>query len=373
MATTGERLHAEAAFLPVEFDDLPGWEDDDHRAAFQAFRRCALHVRSGVYRSGALGVAFESFGEAYTAARAVPRFDAPEARAFFEHYFQPCRVLTPDGTGFVTGYYEPELQASRERGGCFTVPLYAWPDDLVEIDAHNRPADMDPEVRFGRRQGSRIEPYFDRQAIEQGALAGRGLEIAWLADRVDAFFVHVQGAARLKFADGSATRITFAAKSGHEFTAPGRILVEMGAIPREKVTMQTIRAWLYEHPERVNEILWQNRSFIFFRETLLGDPNKGPVAAAKVQLEPGRSLAVDRVLHTFGTPFYIDAPDLTALGGGPFRRLMIAQDTGSAIQGAARGDIFVGVGAAAGEMAGVVRHAADFYALLPRMLFGAAR
>ncbi|TIO55489.1 MAG: transglycosylase, partial [Mesorhizobium sp.] len=210
--------------------------------------------------------------------------------------------------------------------------------------------------------------YFDRGAIERGALSGRNLEIAWLADKVDAFFIHVQGAARLKMADGRLCRVTYAAKSGQRFTGPGRILSETGEIPLEKVTMQSIRAWFKAHPERVDEILWQNRSYIFFREAPVDDPELGPIAAAKVPLTPGRSVAVDRLLHTFGTPFYIVAPTLTAFGGKPFRRLMIAQDTGSAITGAARGDLFAGSGDAAGEIAGVVRNAADFYALVPRGL-----
>jgi membrane-bound lytic murein transglycosylase A len=227
---------------------------------------------------------------------------------------------------------------------------------------------MDPYIAFARWTGTELVEYFDRKAIEGGALAGRGLEIAWLADKVDAFFVHVQGAARLRMPDGSLRRITYAAKSGQRFTAPGRILAELGEIAAGKVTMQTIRAWFRRHPDRIDEILHRNRSYIFFREEAVGDLSLGPVAAAKVPLTAGRSIAVDRLLHTFGTPFYIDAPTLTAFGNAPFRRLMIAQDTGSAIVGAARGDLFAGSGDAAGEIAGVVRHQADFYALLPRPL-----
>jgi len=143
----------------------------------------------------------------------------------------------------------------------------------------------------------------------------------------------------------------------------------LGEVSREAVTMQEIRRWFRRNPDRIDEILWQNRSFIFFRETPVGEPELGPIAAAKVQLEPGRSLAVDR-LHTFGTPFFIDAPSLTAFENRPFRRLMVAQDTGSAITGPARGDIFAGCGAAAGEIAGTVRHPADFYTLLPKELVG---
>src|SRR5690606_12670521 len=167
---------------------------------------------------------------------------------------------------------------------------------------------------------------------------------------------HVQGAARLRFGDGTQRRVTYAAKSGHRFTGPGGILVAMGEIPRAAISMQSIRQWLHAHPDRVDEILWRNRSYIFFRETALGDPDAGPVAAAKVQLESGRSVAVDRLIHTFGTPIYIDAPFLDRFGKAPFRRLMIAQDTGSAIVGSARGDLFAGSGEAAGETAGAITH-----------------
>ena len=215
--------------------------------------------------------------------------------------------------------------------------------------------------------------YFDRGAIERGALAGQGLEIAWLVEKVDAFFIHVQGAARLNMTDGRLTRVTYAAKSGQRFTGPGKILSDLGEIPLEKVTMQSIRAWFKAHPERIDEILWQNRSYIFFCEAPVEDAALGPIAAAKVPLTPGRSVAVDRLLHTFGTPFYIDAPTLSAFDRKPFRRLMIAQDTGSAITGPARGDLFAGSGDAAGEIAGVVRNAADFYALVPRSLLDGRR
>jgi membrane-bound lytic murein transglycosylase A len=231
---------------------------------------------------------------------------------------------------------------------------------------------MDSYLAFARATPDGLVDYFDRESIERGALAGRGLEIAWLADKVDAFFIHVQGAARLAMTDGRSLRVTYAAKSGQRFTGPGGILAQTGEIPLQDVTMQSIRAWFRAHPERVDEILWQNRSYIFFREVPVDDPALGPVAAAKVPLTPGRSIAVDRLLHTFGTPFYIEAPTLTAFGDEKFRRLMIAQDTGSAITGPARGDLFAGSGDAAGEIAGVVRHAATFHALLPKSLVSGA-
>lgn len=360
-------------FRPVSFPDLPGWANDDHLPAFEAFRRSAFHVLTKPYRTGSLGVGFESFAAAYSDSRETPALDGSAARRFFETHFVPARVSVERGAGFVTGFYEPVVEASAVRTATFTVPLLRRPDDLVDVDDANRPPGMDPYLAFGRRTGTGTVEYHDRPAIERGALEGRGLEIAWLESKVDAFFIHVQGAARLEMTDGSTRRVTYAAKSGQRFTGIGRVLADLGEIPLADVTMQSLRAWLAANPARVDEILWKNRSYIFFREAAVEDPGLGPVAAAKVPLTPGRSLAVDRLLHTFGTPFHIDAPSLTAFGGREFRRLMIAQDTGSAITGPARGDLFAGSGDAAGEIAGVVRSDAVFYALLPKPLVEAAR
>ncbi len=358
-------------FRAARFGDLSGWEDDAHLAAFDAFRRSAFRSLIKPYRSGSLGIDEASFTPAYENARTTPPRDSGEAREFFERHFSPARIQTESGVhGLVTGFYEPEVEASPVRTGRFTVPLLSRPADLVDIDDKNRPAGMDPYLAFARPGPEGLVEYHDRAAIEQGALAGKDLEMAWLEDVVDAFFIQVQGAARLNMPDGSVHRVSYAAKSGQRFTGPGKILAELGEIPLEEVTMQSIRAWFRKNPHRVGEILGQNRSYIFFRDAPVDDPALGPIAAAKVPLTPGRSVAVDRLLHTFGTPFWIRAPSLTAFGGEKFRRLMIAQDTGSAIIGPARGDLFTGSGDAAGEIAGVVRAAADFYALLPKSLAG---
>ncbi len=357
-------------FHPGTFATLPGWRGDDQLAAFDAFRRCAFQGLKKPYRSGSLGVAFDAFSECHEAVRNVSPANRQQAQAFFEEFFVPARVgMKP---GLVTGFYEPEVEASPVPTSHHRVPLLARPADLVDVDDRNRPQEMDSYLAFARATPDGLVDYFDRESIERGALAGRGLEIAWLADKVDAFFIHVQGAARLVMTDGRLVRVTYAAKSGQRFTGPGRVLADLGEIPLQDVTMQSIRAWFKTHPERVDEILWRNRSYIFFRVAPVDDPALGPIAAAKVPLTPGRSVAVDRLLHTFGTPFYIDAPTLTAFGGEKFRRLMIAQDTGSAITGLARGDLFAGSGDAAGEIAGIVRHAATFHALLPKSLVSGA-
>jgi membrane-bound lytic murein transglycosylase A len=256
------------------------------------------------------------------------------ARSFFEGEFQPFAV---NERGFFTGFYEPEVAGSLVPSAEFRAPLYLPPDDL-------------PEWR-------------DRAAVMAGALDGMGLELVWLKDPVDAFFIHVQGAARISLPDGRTKRVTFAAKSGHPYTAIGRVLIDKGALTRETADMAGIRAWLSAHPDEMPAVLAANRSYIYFREAPVDDPSLGPIAAAKVPLTAGRSLAVDKAIHAFHTPVWVDT---NLPSGSTFRRLLVAQDTGSAIIGPARGDIFFGSGDAAGTLAGAMRAGGRFIVLLPR-------
>ncbi|MFB2552977.1 murein transglycosylase A [Ensifer soli] len=358
------------ALQPVRFDDLPGWAEDDPRPVIRAMRRCHAHV-TGVkpYRTGALGVTSAELLPALDAARSFDLDASAEvARRFFEAAFVPFRVTLPDGkTGFVTAFYEPEVPVAGRPDDEFRYAFYRRPADLVDVEGQDRPPGLDPAFAFARRVGDSLTAYPDRRAIDEGFLEGRGLEIAWARSKVDVFFAHVQGAARLVFPDGTIRRVTYAAKTGHPFSAIGRLLIDEGRIDPETVSMATIRAYLADHPGDVDRVLWHNRSYIFFREAEVDDAGLGPVAAAKVALEPGRSLAVDRLIHTFGTPFFVRSDTLTHMDGGrPFRRLMLALDTGSAIVGPARGDIFTGSGDAAGRLAGGVRNAADVVVLIPR-------
>ena len=350
-------------FHPLGYSDCPGWDQDDQALAFSAFRRSADYAQTNRYNSGDLGITFEMLQPAFTAARSLEKPDTAQARAFFEEYFVPCRIAAD---GFVTAFYEPEIEASRTPDAHFTVPFLKKPDDLVKVTDENRPAGLNASFAFARKTPQGIVEYDDRRTIEQGSLNNHGLELAYVADRVDAFFAHVQGAARLKLTDGSFMRITYAAKTGHPFTGIGRILVAEGEISADEISMQTIRQWLRDHPDKADNLIWQNRSYIFFREAPVNDPDVGQIAAAKVPLTAGRSIAVDRLLHTFGTPFYVDAPSVTAFDNAPFSRLMIAQDTGTAIVGLARGDLFAGSGDAAGDIAGGIKSKADFYVLIPR-------
>lgn len=356
--------------FPVSFGDLPGWEKDDPRALFEAMARCLSHIRNlKPYRTGSLGLTADDLLPLLAAAGdRSAHMSAAEARVFFEDNCIPFRIERDDTQpGLVTAFYEPEVDVAAEPDATFTHPFYFRPDDLIDLDENNRPSDMDSGYMFGRNTPSGVTEYPDRKRIDQGFLSGRNLEIAWARSKVDVFFAHVQGAARLRYPDGSIRRITYAAKAGHPFSPIGKLLIELGEIEREQISMQSIRKWLAENPAKVDEILWHNRSYIFFRDADVSDDVLGPVAAAKVPLVAGRSLAVDRMIHTFGYPFFIHAPTLRHLDHGqPFARLMLALDTGSAIVGPSRGDIFTGSGYEAGERAGTVRNEADFYILIPK-------
>jgi membrane-bound lytic murein transglycosylase A len=347
---------------PVAYADIEGWGEDDHAAALACFILSSVSILHATPATPGLGIRGEGLlGPARRALALGRDASAAEARTFFETNFTPLAI---GADGFVTGYFEPELEASRTPDARFAVPIYAPPDDLVEI-GEAAPPGWDPAMRFARRGAAGIEPHFDRAAIEAGALTDRGLEIAFVEDAVDAFFVHVQGSARLRLPDGSTMRIGFAAKSGHPYTSIGRLAVQRGLLPAERADKDGLEAWLKANRATGEALMRENRSFIFFREFgTLGDAD-GPLGAAGVPLTAGRSLAVDRTLMTFHMPIFVAAPTLAnpARPDRSFRRLMIAQDAGSAILGPARGDIFIGSGLVAGSIAGRIRHAARMIVL----------
>jgi membrane-bound lytic murein transglycosylase A len=350
----------------LSFSNLPGWSEDDHLAAFQAFRRSAAQALKKPYKDGEGERTFANYKSAFQAAQSQTITSTAEAQQFFEQHFTPIK-LDPDAgnAGLVTGFYEPIVKGSRTKTEAFPIAIYAQPDDLVEVTDANRPDDWDPYFRFARSRGGALDYYPDRGIIERGYLNGKGCELVYVADKIEAFFIHVQGAARIELADGSVLGITYCAKSGHPFTGPGRLLIDRGEIAEKDISMQSVRGWLKANPDKMDELLWQNRSFIFFKESPVENPELGPIAAAKVQLSAGRSMAVDRLRHIFGAAFYVVAPSVDFCDDKPFQRLMIAQDTGSAIVGNARGDLFTGSGHAAGEIAGRIKAAADFYLLMP--------
>lgn len=362
-------VHTAFRLSEVSFAQLPYWEQDDPRPLFAMFERMRGYLEQGKpYKAGVLGLKSEELLSLLRLAQTEDSASASSARLFFERTTVPFKIEPANSaSGFVTGFYEPAIEVSPVQTPLYRFPIYRRPDDLVETKSLEVPSPLDASFAYARRIGDVVDEYPDRHQIESGYLNGRGLEIAWAKSKVELFFVHIQGAARLIFPDGSVKRITFDGKSGHPFTAIGRLLIDRGEIEQSRISMQSIRDWLQSHPKEADSVMWANRSFIFFREADVSDPSLGPIAAAKVPLVAGRSIAVDKSIHTFGFPFYVSAPELTHLDNGRgFARTMLALDTGSAILGPARGDLFTGSGYEAGEQAGTIKHRADFYILIPK-------
>lgn len=367
----GTRPMDERAPMPVAitYPQIGGWEEDDHSAAFAAFlRSCARIVKVEEARSSAGKGTHDPHPliDICRAALALGKnVDSESARAFFETRFTPHRYRSDGSSGFVTGYYEPELKGSRTKSDRFSVPVLKVPEDLVQLFPDSERAMRNHEMTAGRETSDGVVPYYDRKEIEQGALAGRGLEILYLEDWADAFYMHIQGSGRVALDEGGFVSLSYAAKNGYSYTAIGKLLIERGAISREEMSMDAVRAWLEANGQEARKLMWENRSYIFFSELPAGKAASGPIGSQGVALTPLRSLAVDTSIHSFGTPLWVNAPDLDVHGHSGFSGLMIAQDAGSAIKGAQRGDIFFGSGAAAGDRAGVVRHEAEFIILLP--------
>src|SRR6202043_1386836 len=310
------------------------------------------------------------------AARASEITDGSKARAFFEQHFQPLQISRlGEDAGFVTGYYEPIIDGSRTRTDVDTVPVYRRPSNLFvrgfKQDAVGLPNKGQVFRKIGRRK---LVPYYDRAQIEDGAIAGRGLEICWLKSQTDLLFAQIQGSARVRLEDGSTIRINYDAHNGYPYTAVGRILIDRGIIPKEQMSMQKIREWMEQNPDGARELRRQNRSYVFFHQVPLSDKDEA-VGAQGVPLTPGRSIAVDKALHVYGTPFFIEGelPIESEQSKTPFRRLMVAQDTGSAITGPARADIYYGAGAEAGRVSGRLKNSMRFVIFVPKSLDPVAR
>jgi membrane-bound lytic murein transglycosylase A len=355
---------------PVKWGELAGWAADDHLAAFAAYQQSCQVLRKPQHASDS-GPIYNALSQLCRAAAEVRPQNADAARAFFEQNFVPVRIARlGEAEGFLTGYYEPIVQGSRFPSPEFHVPLYRRPRDLVAA-GHKPGSGPFPNkgALIGRRnEKNEIVPYHDRGAIEAGALDGQKLEICWIKDPFDALAIQIQGSARVMLEDGIPLRINYDSYNGYPYSSIGRVLIERNLIPREEMSMQRIRDWMAAHPDEAAAVRATNRSYVFFRVT--GLTNEGePVGAQGVALTPGRSIAVDK-LHEYGTPFFIEAnlPIESAKPVSPFRRLMIAQDTGSAIVGPARADLYWGAGENAGRIAGRIRHPGRFVMLLPRAL-----
>lgn len=357
------------ALAEVAFTDLPGWADDHHAEALPSFLKsctklAALADGKPVGVDGKSGKA-KQWRAACAAAARVPAGDDAAAKAFFEHEFTPYSATGDAGTvGKFTGYYVQELHGSRTRGGAFQYPIYKRPPDLIQVDLEDYLSDARGRHVWGRADAKGVlRPYPTRAEIRAGLFDGKGLELFWVNDRVDAMFTHIEGSGKVVLEDGSVVWIEFDGKNGRQYRGVGKLLRELGEPPGTG-TMQGIRKWFEAHPDRFDEIADQDQAYVFFKES----KQPGAVGSQMTVLTSERSLAVDRAFVAASTPIWVEtrAPVAGKPGAAPWRHLLIAQDTGGGIKGPIRGDIYWGDDADAADIAGRMGGDGTWWLLLPR-------
>ncbi|MEN5084500.1 MltA domain-containing protein [Bosea sp. TWI1241] len=366
-AAASPPVPAGAELVRIEPSTLPGWSRDDQRVVLRLFAKgCQTDppLRQGIAQP-------EGLTRACAAAATLLAAGEPDlatARAFFESHFDFWRVRLPGaGTGFMTGYFEPEFEGSLTPSPAFPTPLYGRPPELVTKMPGDDWPGLDPDLSAAKRGADGLEPFAARAAIEDGALDGRGLEILFLRDPVDRFVLQVQGSGRVRLQDGSVIRLVYAGRNGHPYTSLGRELSRRESIPPAQMTMDRLVARLKADAGFARELIALNRSFVFFARRDDLPPESGPIGAAGLPLTPLRSIAVDRSVWPYGMPAWIDAEIPDGEGSSEaIARLVLAQDTGSAILGPSRLDLFVGSGSAAGHRAGLIRHPVALTVLWPR-------
>jgi len=368
MATPDMPERHDIRLMPVSYAALPGWEDDQIADSIPALRKSCqtfgrMDENKPIGPNGVGGVAGD-WKPICTEAYSLPDGDSQKAREFYQMFFQPYLVsdLAEDraASGLFTGYYEAALRGARTQGGVYQTPLYKRPDDLVLVGLGEFKQNWKGKRLAGRLENGQLVPYASRSEIDAGKLRGKNLELVWVDDPVDAFFLHIQGSGRVIFADGSTMRVGYDGHNGHDYTSIGRILIDRGEVSKEEMSMQAIRSWLAAHPDKGQELMRENSSFIFFREL----KDDGPIGAQGVALTPGRSLAIDKRFLPLGLPLYLHT-FTDPVTPNPISRLVVAQDTGGAIKGVVRGDVFWGFGEDAALRAGKMKETGSFFALLP--------
>lgn len=361
------RMRGQVTYKPIGYDELPGWAADDHLSAFRTFLASCDRLITMARERAAAGKSVPPVAlvEACNIAKRQPaNISKAAARTFFEANFVPNKPVHNGRPGLLTGYYEPVLMGSRTPDATYQTPIYKRPPELVTLIEETR-GSRASALTHGRKTEKGFEPYFTRAQIEQGALKGKNLELVYFAEPVDVFFMQIQGSGRVKLTDGSTIRVNYDGKNGHPYASIGRYLIEKGLFAADKVSLTALRSWLQSDRERGKTVMWQNPSFVFFKE-VKEDGDKGPLGALGVPLTAGRSLAIDPSYHALGTPVFVMADNMQHVTkSGVFSRLMVAQDVGSAIKGPERGDIYFGSGDAAGKVAGSTRQQGSFVVLLP--------
>ncbi len=341
----------------ASFSDLPGWDKADAARALASFTRgcarlAAKDPQSPMGGKGYGGTAGDWLGVCSAA--------SGEARVFFETNFTPYRIMG-DGkpSGLFTGYYEPQIKGSRTRQGAYRTPVYGLPSDIIRVDLSLFSPSFQGERISGKLDGRRLVPYAPRAEIDAKGLPTAKI-LFWTDDPVALFFLQIQGSGRVRFTDGSSARVGYAGENGRPYTAIGRILIAEKQIARENVSLASIRDWLHKNPDQAARVMQANQSFIFFEERAVGDEALGAVGTLGTALTPLGSLAIDPRLNVLGAPYYVDAAPVTGL--------LIGQDTGGAIRGAVRGDVFFGFGEQAEQRAGGMKASGSLFVLVPNGL-----
>jgi membrane-bound lytic murein transglycosylase A len=357
---------------PITFDQLADWSGSDKSSALRAFRRSCrqmLEDNRAFSKKPEFGGDYQDWKAVCEAVKSFSeKADQREITEFFESWFLPFEVKDPDiPNGLFTGYFEPKVYGNLKKTDQFSVPLYGRPEDLIRF---NEDQQKQTGLGYGRLVNGIPKPYFTRKEIEQGALADKALELLWLKSRADAFFLQIQGSGQIELPNGNIVRLAYAAKTSLPYTAIGAILIKNGELEKKKVSMQSIRQWMDDHPDKAQALMWENKSFVFFRKLENAPAELGPVGAQLVHLTPKTSLAVDRRYWAFGTPVWLNTQITSAdqKQQKAWNALMIAQDTGSAIRGYARGDVFWGSGKEAAEIAGSMKARGRMVVLLPKTL-----
>ncbi|MDQ0392458.1 murein transglycosylase A [Labrys monachus] len=353
---------------PVAFSAISGWARDDHARAWSVWlASCKSQAEGNPPLRDGVPIP-EALAAVCREALALGPQDDRSARRFFESRFAAWRIRPNGGGAFYTGYYEPEIAGSLVREGVYQTPLLDRPADLVTFQQDDVPPGFEGYTAARRLPDGALAIYPDRAAIEGGALDGQGLERAFVADPVDRFFMQVQGSGRLRLPRGGVVRFAYAGRNGHPYTSIGKVVAARLGVPPGKITMASLRAFLARDPQVARDVMRENKSFVFFRIAPFLGPDAGPIGGEGLPVTPLRSIAVDRRIWPYGLPVFVGTaiPDVGGVRPRRIRKLMIAQDTGSAIVGAARADIFFGSGDEAGALAGAVRHGGEFLVLWPR-------
>lgn len=355
----------------TSFKRLPGWEQDDQSQALRAFQKSCVEILqrepSAAFSALTQSKSNQAWQTICLAANALSHPNKVTARHFFESWFQPYAVqdnLNPHG--LFTGYYLPLLHASLKKNKQYTVPVYGLPADLVKVNLSLFDNEASNKVIIGQLKNNTLVPYPDRMAINQGALGKNAPVLVWADNTVDVFFAQIQGSVLVQLPNHQSLLLGYASTNGRPYTAIGKVLIQNKAITRETISMQTIRAWLQAHPEQANAILNQNASYLFFIPLLR---TLDPLGTEQVPLTAQRSLAVDTHFIPLGVPVWLktEIPQQKPVERLlRYRRLLIAQDTGGAIKGIIRGDIYWGAGEDAAFAAGHMKQMGRYWLLLPK-------